>query len=470
MSHAARSAPPTETRPPVGSASRSSSAATVLLPRPLGPTSATVSPGRSSRSRPSSTARRARDTRTTRSRAGPRRRGARAAARVAGAAAGGASSSVEQPVGDGEPVRARVVLRAERAQRQVQLGREHEHRERRPRSPIPPSTSRTPTVTATSATPSVAASSSTAPERNATRSVPIVARRYRSLDSAIASACAAPRLNARSVGRPRTTSRKCVDEQPQRLPALARLLLRIAADQPHEHGYERQREQHDERGDRVDRADPHEHGDRDDAGQDDLRQVAAEVAPRDASTPWTAMVASSALSAPSSADRLVAQPPLDERRGAAARASSAAARRPATSKPQARRPRAAKASDEQHESTETSSSDAPPNERATMRASSVAWTRTSTPRARRAATSTASSDRAARARRSRRGSSARTLRLARPGAGRRPRGASTVARGASCASTSPSRAGHGRRSTSSPGRAARSASRSSATTVITVSV
>ena len=49
---------------------------------------------------------------------------------------------------------------------------------------MPPSTSRTPTVTATSATPSVAASSSTEPERKATRSVPIVATRYRSLDRA----------------------------------------------------------------------------------------------------------------------------------------------------------------------------------------------------------------------------------------------------------------------------------------------
>ena len=66
-------------------------------------------------------------------------------------------------------------------------------------------------VTATSATPSVAASSSTDPDRKATRSVPIVASRYRSLVSPMAAVWAFERLNARSVGSPRTTSRKCVE-------------------------------------------------------------------------------------------------------------------------------------------------------------------------------------------------------------------------------------------------------------------
>ena len=64
-------------------------------------------------------------------------------------------------------------------------------------------------MTATSAIPSVAASSSTAPDRNAIRSVAIVVRRYSSLTARICAACASPRLKARSVGRPRTTSRKC---------------------------------------------------------------------------------------------------------------------------------------------------------------------------------------------------------------------------------------------------------------------
>src|SRR5262249_59314095 len=79
--------------------------------------------------------------------------------------------------------------------------------------PTPPSASRTPTVTAASATPSVAASSSTAPERKLTRSVAIVARRYSSLAASILVASASPRSNARSVGRPRTTSRKCVESR-----------------------------------------------------------------------------------------------------------------------------------------------------------------------------------------------------------------------------------------------------------------
>ena len=68
-------------------------------------------------------------------------------------------------------------------------------------------------VTATSATPSVAASSRTEPERKLRRSVPIVAARWRSLTSAIVSACACPRLKARSVGRPRTTSRKWLESR-----------------------------------------------------------------------------------------------------------------------------------------------------------------------------------------------------------------------------------------------------------------
>ncbi len=50
-----RSTPPALTRPAVGSSRRSRRAATVLLPAPLSPTSATVSPGASSRSSSSST-------------------------------------------------------------------------------------------------------------------------------------------------------------------------------------------------------------------------------------------------------------------------------------------------------------------------------------------------------------------------------------------------------------------------------
>ena len=49
MSHRARSTPPTVTRPAVGSTSPRMTAAIVLFPLPVGPTSATTSPGRSSR-------------------------------------------------------------------------------------------------------------------------------------------------------------------------------------------------------------------------------------------------------------------------------------------------------------------------------------------------------------------------------------------------------------------------------------
>ena len=66
-------------------------------------------------------------------------------------------------------------------------------------------------------------------------------------------------------------------EQPERKPALACALLRLAADQPHEHGHERQREQHQPGRDRVDRDDEREHGHRNDDREHDLRQIAGEV-------------------------------------------------------------------------------------------------------------------------------------------------------------------------------------------------
>ena len=98
-------------------------------------------------------------------------------------------------------------------------------------------------MTATSAIPRVAASSSTAPERNATRSVPIVARRYSSLTAAIV------RLDGAAVERaqrrqPADDVEEVGREREQRLPALARVPLGVTADQPHEDGDERQREQH----------------------------------------------------------------------------------------------------------------------------------------------------------------------------------------------------------------------------------
>ena len=220
----ARSTSPAVTRPPSGSASSSSSEAIVLLPPPLGPTSATVSPGAElevdaveHRGRP----RRVRE----RDALEPDARVARAR-RDASSRPGRdiAVDEVEQPLRDREPVGARVELRGEVPQRQVELGREHEHGQAASK-PMPPSTRRTPTVTATSAIPSVAASSSTVPERNATRSVAIVVRRYSSLTSR-------DLLRLRLAAVERAQRRQPADdveevrrEERQRLPALARALL-----------------------------------------------------------------------------------------------------------------------------------------------------------------------------------------------------------------------------------------------------
>ena len=113
-----------------------------------------------------------------------------------------------------------MVLRGQIPERQVELGREHEHGEAgleaepalgeadadRDRHERDPERGR---------------ELEHGPERNATRSVPIVARRYSSLTSSICSACAWPRLNARRVGSPRTTSRKCVASSRSAAPALA---------------------------------------------------------------------------------------------------------------------------------------------------------------------------------------------------------------------------------------------------------
>ena len=132
-------------------------------------------------------------------------------------------------------------------------------------------------MTAASATPSVAASSSTDPDRKPTRSVAIVASPVavaHLLDPCGLLAGAIERAQRRQ---PADDVEEVRGEQPQRLPAPVRLLLRVAADQPHEHGHERQgREQHERRRD-VDRRDPRERRDGHDAGQHDLRQVPREV-------------------------------------------------------------------------------------------------------------------------------------------------------------------------------------------------
>ena len=66
-------------------------------------------------------------------------------------------------------------------------------------------------------------------------------------------------------------------EQAQRLPALAGALLGAASDQPHEDRHQRQRQEHHAGRQRIDPRHPGQHGDRHDGRQHELRQVAGEV-------------------------------------------------------------------------------------------------------------------------------------------------------------------------------------------------
>ena len=193
-------------------------------------------------------------------------------------------------------------------------------------------------------------------------------------------------MNARSVGSPRTTSRKCVESSRSDCQRLARLLLRVAADQPHEHGHERQRREQDERRRDVDGRDPREHRDRHDAGEHDLRQVAGEVRLEAVHALHRGRRDLGARGAVER-DRLRAQPLLDEREpqlGEHVRR----ARLPATSKPQASTAARGEHDHERTSAVDTASSEAPSKARATTRASSVAWTSTSSAVAMPIATST----------------------------------------------------------------------------------
>ena len=207
-------------------------------------------------------------------------RGSAACSAPPGADLGRRVEQLEHPLGDREPVRAGVELRAELPQRQVELGREHEHGQRGLEGRAPPPTSRTPTVTATSATPSVAASSSTEPgeeadAQRAHRGAPVLARR----PPRSSSACCAAAVERAQRRQPAHDVEEVRREQAQRLPALARPLLGVAPDEPHEHGHEREREQHDQRRRaRSIRGDPERARRRGTThGQHELRQVAGEV-------------------------------------------------------------------------------------------------------------------------------------------------------------------------------------------------
>ena len=83
------------------------------------------------------------------------------------------------------------------------------------------------------------------------RRVPIVSARWRSPTARTEPSCACARLLARSVSRPRTTSRKCADSRDR-----ARQRARVRAsrhlpDEDHEHGDQRHRGRHDHGGREV---------------------------------------------------------------------------------------------------------------------------------------------------------------------------------------------------------------------------
>ena len=105
----------------------------MLLPLPLGPTSATVSPGRSSRSTPSRTvaARAGYAYETPSSRIGRVARARQRHSRPLVIRDCRLLRELEQALGNREPVRARVVLGSEIAKGQVELGREDEDGQRR---------------------------------------------------------------------------------------------------------------------------------------------------------------------------------------------------------------------------------------------------------------------------------------------------------------------------------------------------
>ena len=185
----------------------------------------------------------------------------------------GLFGEVEQPLADRQAVRARVVLRRQISERQVQLGREHEHGQ-----------------AGLEAEPALGEADADRhgherdpergrelehgpgekrdPERAHRRAAVLVADL---LDPLGLRAAAVERAQRRQ---PADDVQEVRREQPERLAPLRRAPFRVAADQPHEHGHEREREQHDPGREQVDRGDEGEHGDRDDDCQHELWEVA----------------------------------------------------------------------------------------------------------------------------------------------------------------------------------------------------
>ncbi len=248
----------------------------MLLPVPLAPTSATVSPGSSSRSSSSRTSS-GRDAYAKETRS--KRMGA--SCRVGRDQAAGADGrrglqQAQHAVGNGQAVGARVELRAELAQRCVELRRENQDRQ--------PGLETEPTAVETNADGDrderdaqrrrqlQHRSGEEADPQRAHRGPPVLLAH---LDDRLG---LSPTAVERAKGRqPAHDVEEVRREQPQRVPALPRALLGVPADQPHEERHERERHQHDQGGLDVDPRRPGEHRDRHEAGEHDLGQVAAEV-------------------------------------------------------------------------------------------------------------------------------------------------------------------------------------------------
>ncbi len=287
---------------PSGSARRGAATRRVLFPPPLGPTSATVSPGASSRSTPAQHVDLARaGSGTTRPRTDRRERGLGRRRPPCRHAPRGTSTQIEQPLRDGRAVGARVELRREVPQRQVQLGREHEHGQRRleadaaRREPHADDDGdeRDPERRGEL---EHRAGEERDPQRAHRRPAVLVAHLGDRAPPA-----PAPRLNARSVGSPRTTSRKWFESSAS---ACQRSRARRSVWRPTSHmktGTSGSVRSMTPAASEVDRRDEHEHGDRHDARRGRPAGGSGRTSSPARRRPCTAAVATSALSAPSSA-------------------------------------------------------------------------------------------------------------------------------------------------------------------------
>ena len=267
-----------ETRPELGSISPSSSSATVLFPAPLSPTSATVSPGASSRSSPSSTSpeRVGYENDTCSSRTGARA-GLGASRASAGATGSGASSNAN--------IRSATASPSALAWYSAPSRRNGRYSSGASTSTVSPAWSAR--LPFTRAHPRGHGDQCDPERRRQLQHRPRQKAHPERLHGrdAVALADLAEHghlIVGSSKGAQRRQASDHVEkmrrEAPQSPPARLGPVLGVAADQRHEHGHQGQREQHDQRRLEVHDRHPDEHQKRDDRGEHDLRQVAREVA------------------------------------------------------------------------------------------------------------------------------------------------------------------------------------------------